>query len=1436
MVGPCHFGLHKRCTISCLCQIWYNFSLTSIKFRNEPQMDRPVQIVLLLAAIFSLRLNNFFLKNDIAKPGISQPANYTSILAGDDVISCADNSIFFSNSTFLAEPGLQIIDFQLNRTTFGFVDAGYTQPFDPTQANKKVALGCDSIAMNLVAVVNGITVSDSLGFQVRYGNPDGSTTSNQLFLFDAGTVRITNGGSIFNCNVPLTATSVSSVLGQKTLKINLHNCLTGLGLTLQNGDTISFSGKFLVNANGPLTPQFVAVPGLDAFGYAQQNGNLLACDTLAETFTLAKSEVVFDFPNTLNGLPIGCENGTLNWRLFVPNNDFSDWFGNELRAATKVDSLVFDFDPGLLSAFTGGQIEVSIPGHPIHGDNYFPIRPLSDFPNGHYVANFDTLQRVPSLNQVQTYTFDLRLNLKPTCESPTGSQAGDNVYEIASEISYTDRYYANLIGNGSCVNQQSVQATSAVAYNQSPTFTLTPITPAAAPLTNGIASWDIRICNTSTQSDAGLTWLALEDPSGLLNIGVIANITNPGNPIPLALTPFGQNYFAFIPAIQAGQCLTYRIAATTSTCDDVALNIRTGWNCSAFPANWNPDDNAPCSSDFLPLTLVNTGVSPIQINFTASTSACNGTSESVVIQGNLASATNLPTDNYTLSFVFDENGDGIVQTTEPVLAQQTTAGPITPANPLIFNQLMQLQPDTACHLLLKVESLLNNICSSLSTVVPLPSFQNAGLDRTFCGISGQYSTTIGSVACDTSGYRLAWTAIAPATNNMLSDTSHHAPTVSFDPTIFSGQTISFVISTERLGCAAISYDTVSIIVPQDAQGVFEQAELILQVPDCQTNAQVCAEISSLLVSDFIFIDNGQPYSGNLPVCTGGFALQLAPGYHELIATDTVSSCSDTISVSVNCTATDTIQVNLLLGEMDTICLRSNELSGVIEMISNACTDGQFVDFQYINDSCAVFTGNLVGQETACLVVCDANGFCDTTILEITVSHPFPNGILDTITLTQSQQYCFDAQQLNLEGVITEIQNLCPVSSGNSVAFSLDSTGFCVDYIGLSVGSETACIELCDNLGNCDTINLTVSVVPGIVFFDTVFLLLETDTFCLPNGLLPSPVVSVEDICPENNGNNVNFTVNGSCIHYSGFAIGTDIACYRFEDASGNVALIEMQVSVRKTTPNSFCDTLFVGEKTLHCLDVSELPGSFAEGSMNEICPDERTGNIEMLINEAGACIFYEGITVGRDSSCIIYCDEFGFCDTSYFCFLVKPYFDSPDLGPDVDTTLKGTPVVIDFLANDTIFGGIEDIYILEEPVGEVVLNLDNSFTYIPENNSCDWTDVFTYVACNPNGCDTTTVSIYIQCIELTIFTAISPNNDDVNDVFYIAKIEEFPENHLWVYNIWGNLVYETKTYRNNWPGTWGSDTDLPDGTYYYVLEWSDNGTTTVQQGYMELFR
>jgi gliding motility-associated-like protein len=81
----------------------------------------------------------------------------------------------------------------------------------------------------------------------------------------------------------------------------------------------------------------------------------------------------------------------------------------------------------------------------------------------------------------------------------------------------------------------------------------------------------------------------------------------------------------------------------------------------------------------------------------------------------------------------------------------------------------------------------------------------------------------------------------------------------------------------------------------------------------------------------------------------------------------------------------------------------------------------------------------------------------------------------------------------------------------------------------------------------------------------------------------------------------------------------------------------------------------------------------------------------------------------------------------------------------------------------------------------------------------------------------------VNCRGFFIPEAFSPNDDGVNDFFEIIGIENYPNNELIVVNRWGNKVYETKGYKNNWDGTnqFGlsfADKELPVGTYFYILD------------------
>jgi len=95
-----------------------------------------------------------------------------------------------------------------------------------------------------------------------------------------------------------------------------------------------------------------------------------------------------------------------------------------------------------------------------------------------------------------------------------------------------------------------------------------------------------------------------------------------------------------------------------------------------------------------------------------------------------------------------------------------------------------------------------------------------------------------------------------------------------------------------------------------------------------------------------------------------------------------------------------------------------------------------------------------------------------------------------------------------------------------------------------------------------------------------------------------------------------------------------------------------------------------------------------------------------------------------------------------------------------------------------------------------------------------------YAACTP--CDTLKVLVKIKEKEDFIPNGFSPDGDGVNDTFVL------PPNigvTFRVYNRWGNIVYENEQYDNTWDGRANRGVvfgeRLPDGTYFYTLEYKD---------------
>ena len=103
-----------------------------------------------------------------------------------------------------------------------------------------------------------------------------------------------------------------------------------------------------------------------------------------------------------------------------------------------------------------------------------------------------------------------------------------------------------------------------------------------------------------------------------------------------------------------------------------------------------------------------------------------------------------------------------------------------------------------------------------------------------------------------------------------------------------------------------------------------------------------------------------------------------------------------------------------------------------------------------------------------------------------------------------------------------------------------------------------------------------------------------------------------------------------------------------------------------------------------------------------------------------------------------------------------------------------------------------------------------------------------YVTESSNGCEgqSSSVTITIEECEIIVPTAFTPNGDLANDTWEILFLDEFyPNNQVFVYNRWGNLIYESVKgdyLSSPWNGQYNGVL-LPVASYYYIIELNDQG-------------
>ena len=113
---------------------------------------------------------------------------------------------------------------------------------------------------------------------------------------------------------------------------------------------------------------------------------------------------------------------------------------------------------------------------------------------------------------------------------------------------------------------------------------------------------------------------------------------------------------------------------------------------------------------------------------------------------------------------------------------------------------------------------------------------------------------------------------------------------------------------------------------------------------------------------------------------------------------------------------------------------------------------------------------------------------------------------------------------------------------------------------------------------------------------------------------------------------------------------------------------------------------------------------------------------------------------------------------------------------------------------------------------------DLQFSYSDQNAGFD--HCFEIRAIEKNGNNSMSVS-NTSCVEyipkIKTYNIITPNKDSFNEFFTIDNIEHYPNSVLTIINRWGEVIYKTVGYNNNWNGK-VDEKQAASGTYFFELD------------------
>jgi gliding motility-associated-like protein len=598
-------------------------------------------------------------------------------------------------------------------------------------------------------------------------------------------------------------------------------------------------------------------------------------------------------------------------------------------------------------------------------------------------------------------------------------------------------------------------------------------------------------------------------------------------------------------------------------------------------------------------------------------------------------------------------------------------------------------------------------------------------------------------------------------------------------------------------------------------------------------------------------------TSNTSICAGSDAVFTINGTAGSVVTYTINNGSNqtvTIPTSGQATVTITAPTSNVV-----IALSNVSLTNCNVPLTNSAT----VEVKIVPDvtsittttpicsgSDAVFTIN--GTPNATVTYALNNGTTATTVLNssgigtITVSNAQVNQQIDVTLIALNG--CSRVETLtetivvNTTPVVSNLTSNTPICVGSDAVFTINGTaGSVVTYTINGGSNQTLTIPTSGQA----TVTVTAPTSNVVILLSDVSLNSCSTTLSNTTTVDVRPVPSVTSLTSNTSicsGSNAVFTINGSANATVTYSVnggtantttlnGSGVGTITLSNSTANVSVSLSQIN------NGACSTSLTN---IANVTVLALPNVTALTSNSPICSGSNA--IFTITGTANATVSYSlnggtstnvtlnagtgviPITNATANQSIQLTNVFdGTCNrslTNSASVVVNPIPNTPTITPQSDTFCIGEEMIFNVsgganeIVSYTINNGANQTLNLNAS-GTGIISITNPTTVIVEINLVNITNGL----CSKS----LTLSSDADVVSCDIPKGVSPNGDGLNDTwdlrgYNVKKVE--------IFNRYGTKVYSKSNYTDEWHGQSDNSNELPDGTYYYVVEFNDSPVKT----------